>query len=74
MVVDKDGYRTTGVPIKLSRTPGSVRVPPRDRGADTRRILTGLGYSPAQIDALIDSDIAHTDVIDSPQPAEAARP
>ncbi len=59
MVVDADGYRTTGIPIKLSRTPGKVRIPPRDRGADTRRILTGLGYSPAQIDVLIDSDIAH---------------
>ena len=59
MVVDKDGYRATGIPIKLGRTPGSVRVPPRDRGADTGRILAGLGYTSEEIDALIEADIAH---------------
>jgi crotonobetainyl-CoA:carnitine CoA-transferase CaiB-like acyl-CoA transferase len=60
MVVDKDGYRSVGIPIKLSRTPGKVVASPRDRGADTRRVLTRLGYGPEEIDALIEADVAQS--------------
>ncbi|MER5390070.1 CaiB/BaiF CoA-transferase family protein [Saccharopolyspora sp. NPDC002686] len=60
MVVEQDGYRGTGIPIKLGRTPGNVRTAPREQGADTRRILTGLGYTDEEITALIDADIART--------------
>ncbi|WP_190817062.1 CaiB/BaiF CoA transferase family protein [Saccharopolyspora pogona] len=58
MVVERDGYRGTGIPIKLSRTPGSVHTAPREQGADTRRILASLGYTNEQIAELIAADIA----------------
>lgn len=55
MVVELDGYRGTGIPIKLSRTPGSVRSIPREKGADTRRVLASLGYSEEQITRMIET-------------------
>ncbi|GAA1954721.1 CoA transferase [Amycolatopsis minnesotensis] len=58
MVVELDGYRGTGIPIKLSRTAGTVRSAPREQGADTARVLASLGYTDDQITALIDADIA----------------
>ncbi|MDI2030466.1 CaiB/BaiF CoA-transferase family protein [Saccharopolyspora sp. TS4A08] len=60
MVVDHEGHRGVGIPIKLDRTPGNVRTEPRERGADTRRILASLGYSDAEISALIAADAALT--------------
>lgn len=45
MVVELDGYTGVGVPVKLSRTPGSVRTPPRDQGADTDEVLKGIGMA-----------------------------
>ncbi|PXY29067.1 MULTISPECIES: CaiB/BaiF CoA-transferase family protein [Prauserella] len=44
MVVELDGYRGIGIPVKLTRTPGSVRTAPRDRGADTLEVLRDLGF------------------------------
>ena len=52
MRVAKDEYHGTGIPIKLSRTPGTVRSAPRAKGADTREVLRGLGYDAAAIDKL----------------------
>ncbi len=43
MVVHLDGYTGVGIPVKLSRTPGTVRVPPRERGADTAEVLDKIG-------------------------------
>jgi len=43
MVVELDGYTGVGIPVKLSRTPGSVRVPPRGRGVDTAEVLKRVG-------------------------------
>ena len=62
MVVDLDdgkGNLTThfGTPIKLSRTPGGVHTPSPDFGADTRDILSGLGYSNKDIDLMIERGI-----------------
>jgi crotonobetainyl-CoA:carnitine CoA-transferase CaiB-like acyl-CoA transferase len=34
MVTELDGLRMLGVPVRLSRTPGSIRTPPRPLGAD----------------------------------------
>jgi crotonobetainyl-CoA:carnitine CoA-transferase CaiB-like acyl-CoA transferase len=34
MVTELDGVRMLGIPVRLSRTPGSVRTPPRALGAD----------------------------------------
>ena len=64
MVVELDDYRGTGIPIKLSRTPGSVRRPPPEFGADGREILAEAGYSDAQIDSLIKAGV----VLEKPRP------
>src|SRR5699024_3279920 len=57
MVVSLDGYRGTGIPIKLSRTPGAVRMAPRRLGQDSREICRKAGLSEAQIDALIEAGV-----------------
>jgi crotonobetainyl-CoA:carnitine CoA-transferase CaiB-like acyl-CoA transferase len=48
MVVEREGYRGVGIPVKLEHTPGAVRFGPRDRGADTDRILAELGITAEQ--------------------------
>jgi len=62
MVWEKDGYRNVGNPIKLSRTPPSVRSKPRKFGIDTRAVLAERGFSPAEIDKLIASGAVLTDI------------
>lgn len=59
MVVDIGiaGLKTAGIPIKLSRTPGTVRSQPRIPGADTSEILSGIGYSPEAIAGLRDQKV-----------------
>ena len=42
---------TMGIPIKLSRTPGSLRSPPEDFGESTDAVLKELGYGPEEIAA-----------------------
>jgi formyl-CoA transferase len=44
MIVDTgiDGVRTAGIPVKLERTPGSIRRPPPQLGADTEAVLGKL--------------------------------
>jgi crotonobetainyl-CoA:carnitine CoA-transferase CaiB-like acyl-CoA transferase len=49
MVVDLDGYRGLGTPIKLSRTPGGFRRKPPRFGEHTDAVLHEHGYSPEQI-------------------------
>lgn len=49
MVVRLEGYTGVGIPVKLGRTPGSVRTPPRAAGADTIEVLRGRGFSEEQI-------------------------
>ncbi|MEZ5418573.1 MAG: CoA transferase [Vicinamibacterales bacterium] len=44
--------RVTGVPVKLSETPGSVRSGPPTLGQHTAAVLTELGYDSAAIEAL----------------------
>lgn len=44
--------RVTGVPVKLSGTPGGVRTGPPTLGQHTAAVLTELGYDAAAIDAL----------------------
>ncbi|MCP5150339.1 MAG: CoA transferase [Ectothiorhodospiraceae bacterium] len=55
MAVEKDWYRGTGIPIKLSRTPGEVRRTPPPFGAHGRELLAEHGFSTAEIDALIEA-------------------
>jgi alpha-methylacyl-CoA racemase len=40
---------------RFSRTPGEIRRPPAEIGAHSREILEQFGFTPARIDALIDS-------------------
>ena len=62
MVWEKDGYRNVGNPVKLSRTPPSPRSKPRTFGADTKAVLAEHGYSAAEIDKLIASGVALTEI------------
>jgi crotonobetainyl-CoA:carnitine CoA-transferase CaiB-like acyl-CoA transferase len=52
MVVEKEGYRGAGIPARLSRTPGAVRLAPPRFGADAREVLAQAGFSDAESDAL----------------------
>ncbi|MEZ5774217.1 MAG: CoA transferase [Hyphomicrobiaceae bacterium] len=58
MVVEEPGYRGTGIPVRMTRTPGSVRAGPPRLGADTRAVLAALGYGEAEIAAMIEAGIA----------------
>ncbi|HJM90638.1 MAG: CaiB/BaiF CoA-transferase family protein [Alphaproteobacteria bacterium] len=60
MVVELDGYYGTGIPVKMSRTPGSVRTTPPHYGSATRDVLAGLGYDHAQVDELITDGVVYT--------------
>jgi crotonobetainyl-CoA:carnitine CoA-transferase CaiB-like acyl-CoA transferase len=62
MVWEKDGYRNVGNPVKLSRTPPAVRSKPRKFGIDTRAVLAERGYSAAEIDKLVASGVALTEI------------
>lgn len=57
MVVEMDHAKAgrikqTGVPVKLSETPGRLASPPPLLGEHTDRILMELGYSPEEIAAM----------------------
>ena len=62
MVWEKDGWRNVGNPVKLSRTPAAVRPKPKTFGTDTRAVLAEAGYSAAEIDSLVASGIALTEI------------
>ena len=49
--------RLPGVPFKLSRTPATIRDAPPLRGQHTAEILAWLGYGPAEIAELRESDV-----------------
>ena len=55
MVVEKDGYRGTGLPIKFARTPGSVRRAPRHFAGDNHEVLVEEGYTDTEIEALVEA-------------------
>ena len=57
MAVEHDGYRSAGVPIKFSRTPGEVRSRPPRYGVDARDILTEHGFPASEIETLIKAGI-----------------
>jgi crotonobetainyl-CoA:carnitine CoA-transferase CaiB-like acyl-CoA transferase len=62
MVWEKDGWRNVGNPVKLTRTPPAPRSKPRIFGADTKAVLAELGYSAADIDKLLASGVAFTEI------------
>ncbi len=55
MVVEIEGYRGVGPPIKFSRTPPSVRRKPPAFAADAREVLALAGYADEEMDALMES-------------------
>ena len=55
MSIDDDGYKMTGMPIKLSRTPGSIRRKSPKYGEHTDELLRGFGFSDEEISELVDS-------------------
>lgn len=57
MVIEKDGYSGTGVAVKMSRTPGSIKSIPPGFGAHGRDILKELGFTDLDIESLIDNGI-----------------
>jgi crotonobetainyl-CoA:carnitine CoA-transferase CaiB-like acyl-CoA transferase len=49
--------RTVGIPVRFSRTPGRIeRLAPR-LGEQTHEVLAELGYSPSEIDALVEKGV-----------------
>ncbi|HRD77162.1 MAG TPA: CoA transferase [Hyphomicrobiaceae bacterium] len=52
MVVEKDGYKGTGMPIKMSRTPAKLRSRPPRFSEHARQVLAEHGFSEEQMAAL----------------------
>jgi crotonobetainyl-CoA:carnitine CoA-transferase CaiB-like acyl-CoA transferase len=48
---------TTGLPIKLDRTPAEIRLDPPPLGRDSRAVLAALGYPDNRIEELIDRGV-----------------
>lgn len=57
MAVSIDEYRMTGIPIKFSRTPGSIRSKPPKFGVHGREVLAEIGYDAEEIEALVGDGI-----------------
>ncbi len=64
MVAELGDYRGTGIALKLSRTPGSVRRPPPRFSQDSRDILREAGYTEDEISKLVAEGV----VPDRPRP------
>lgn len=48
-------YRVTGIPVKLERTPGSLRLPPPRVGEHTSELLRRFGFGDEAIASALDS-------------------
>ena len=61
MRVGLGAYEGTGIPVKLSRTPGSVRTLPPEFGESSRDVLREAGYSEPEVDRLIRDGVVPAD-------------
>ena len=52
MVIEKDWYKMTGIPIKFSRTPGTLRNLPPTFSQHSASVLAQAGYTQDQIEKL----------------------
>ncbi|WP_247506443.1 CaiB/BaiF CoA-transferase family protein [Bradyrhizobium sp. 1] len=66
MIVSDGDYKALGIPIKMSRTPGSVRSKPKRLGTDTKAVLRAAGIPDERIDRMISDGIVKV-----PERAEA---
>ena len=57
MVIEKDGYRGVGIPIKFSRTPGSIRKRPPTFGENDREVLRHAGFDEAEITRFVEAGV-----------------
>lgn len=57
MVVEIDDYKVTGIPIKLERSPGTIRLAPPHIGEHTDMVLGRLGLNDHEIQTLFKSDV-----------------
>jgi crotonobetainyl-CoA:carnitine CoA-transferase CaiB-like acyl-CoA transferase len=53
MIQELDGFRMLGIPVRLARTPGSVRTPPATRGRDTVQVLAECGWPADEIERML---------------------
>jgi crotonobetainyl-CoA:carnitine CoA-transferase CaiB-like acyl-CoA transferase len=64
MILEQGQYKALGIPIKMSRTPGSLRSTPRTLGADSREVCREAGLSDVEIDRMV----AERTVLEAPLP------
>jgi crotonobetainyl-CoA:carnitine CoA-transferase CaiB-like acyl-CoA transferase len=57
MAAELEGYRGWGLPIKFSRTPGTIQRKPPQFGAHGREVLSEFGFSNDEIDQLIEAGL-----------------
>lgn len=60
MIVEHDWYKMTGTPIKMSRTPGSIRHLPPKYGEHTHELLREFGFEDEAIEQLLASGVVHS--------------
>lgn len=53
-------YKTFGIPIKYSKTPGEITKPSALLGQDTYDVLMELGYEKSEIDHMVEEEIVIT--------------
>lgn len=58
MLIEVEGFRTLGLPVKLSATPGQIRCAPPQFGQHTQEILLQAGFQSAEIEDLQNQGIA----------------
>jgi crotonobetainyl-CoA:carnitine CoA-transferase CaiB-like acyl-CoA transferase len=57
MAITTPTYTGTGIPVKLSRTPGDITSPSPAFGQHTRDVLLAHGYTPDEVQALLDDGV-----------------
>ena len=56
-LIEKDWYKGIGTPVKLSRTPGSLKAPPPKFSQHTREVLGQHGFDEAAIEKLMNAGV-----------------